>query len=84
MPESAHLEVARSAAIACAVEVLWLRIVCARRGLVSIDPHDVRESFELTLVEYDASPVMREYRIAAPNAPAVLSLEGLVGSEHYL
>ena len=37
-----------------------------------------------TLVENDSPPVVREDRAAAPNAPAILSLESLVGSEDNL
>jgi hypothetical protein len=44
----------------------------------------MKEHFELTLVEYNASPVVREYGVATLNATAVLSLNGLVCSENYI
>jgi hypothetical protein len=55
-----------------------------KKGTVSTEARDLWEPFVLTLVEYDSSPVMREYRVAAANALAILSFEGIIGSEYYV
>jgi hypothetical protein len=51
---------------------------------ISIGLHAMEQPFGPTLVEYNTSPVVREYGVATPNAATILSLYGLVGSKNYI
>jgi hypothetical protein len=48
---------------------------------ISIETQDVEEAFELTLIQYNPSPVVGQYRV---NATSILPLESLVGGKYYI
>lgn len=80
VPDIAHLVVARKAAMACEVEVLWLRIICAG----NINTYSTGQPCRLTFIKNDTSPVMSEQRSAVRSAITMLSFDGLIGGKYYV